>query len=121
MKEFHFLGHTRKITTSEIEGVSVPHGLLKDFIRKYLMLNVEANLFTCYGVGSNNNVVVSHLRFADDTLLMGVKSWANVRALQAVLLLFKAMSGLRVNFHKSMLIGVNIADSWLGEAAYIYS
>ncbi|PNX68360.1 cysteine-rich receptor-like protein kinase, partial [Trifolium pratense] len=27
------------------------------------------------------------------------------------------MSGLRVNFHKSMLVGVNIPDSWLGEAA----
>ncbi|MCI51855.1 putative RNA-directed DNA polymerase, partial [Trifolium medium] len=25
--------------------------------------------------------------------------------------------GLRVNFHKSMLVGVNIPDSWLREAA----
>jgi hypothetical protein len=30
-----------------------------------------------------------HLQFADDTLLIGVKSWANVRALKAVLLLFE--------------------------------
>jgi mannosylglycoprotein endo-beta-mannosidase len=27
------------------------------------------------------------------------------------------MSGLKVNFHKSMQVGVNIADSWLHEAA----
>ncbi|MCI57215.1 putative RNA-directed DNA polymerase, partial [Trifolium medium] len=27
------------------------------------------------------------------------------------------MSDLKVNFHKSMLVGVNIPDSWLGEAA----
>ncbi|PNX63290.1 cysteine-rich receptor-like protein kinase [Trifolium pratense] len=27
------------------------------------------------------------------------------------------MSGLKVNFNKSMLVGVNIPDSWLGEAA----
>ncbi|MCI22831.1 cysteine-rich receptor-like protein kinase, partial [Trifolium medium] len=60
---------------------------------------------------------VSHLQFADDTLLLGEKSWANVRALRAVLVLFETMSGLKVNFNKSMLVGVNITDSWLGEAA----
>jgi hypothetical protein len=27
------------------------------------------------------------------------------------------MLGLKVNFHKSMLVGVNIADSWLRAAA----
>ncbi|CAJ2658361.1 unnamed protein product [Trifolium pratense] len=61
--------------------------------------------------------MVSHLQFADDTLLMGVKSWANVRALRAVLVLFESMSGLKVNFNKSMLVGVNIPESWLDEAA----
>ncbi|GAU36842.1 hypothetical protein TSUD_213660 [Trifolium subterraneum] len=57
------------------------------------------------------------LHFAEDTLLMGTKSWANVRALRVVLVLFDTMSGLKVNFNKSMLVGVNIPDSWLGEAA----
>jgi hypothetical protein len=61
--------------------------------------------------------VVSHLQFAEDTLLMGVKSWANVRALQTVFALFVAVSGLKVNFHKSMLVGVNVVESWLAEAA----
>ncbi|CAJ2669290.1 unnamed protein product [Trifolium pratense] len=78
---------------------------------------VERNMFTGYSVGELAQVSVSHLQFADDTLLMGTKSWANVRALRAVLVLFESMSGLRVNFHKSMLVGVNIPDSWLGEAA----
>jgi len=35
---------------------------------------VEANVFTGYSVGDANPVVVSHLRFADDTLLLGKKS-----------------------------------------------
>ncbi|CAJ2673682.1 unnamed protein product [Trifolium pratense] len=78
---------------------------------------VDRNMFTGYSVGNLAQVSVSHLQFADDTLLMGTKSWANVRALRAVLVLFESMSGLRVNFHKSMLVGVNIPDSWLGEAA----
>jgi hypothetical protein len=62
---------------------------------------------------------VSHLQFADDTLLLGIKSWANVRALRAVLVLFETLSGLKVNFNKSMLVGVNIPESWLGEAASV--
>ncbi|CAJ2670936.1 unnamed protein product [Trifolium pratense] len=78
---------------------------------------VECNLFTGYNVGDITLVSVSHLQFADDTLLLGSKSWANVRALRAGLVLFESMSGLRVNFNKSMLVGVNIPDSWLGEAA----
>jgi hypothetical protein len=60
-----------------------------------------------------NLVSVSHLLFADDTLLLGNKSWANIRALRVVLVLFETMSGLKVNFNKSMLVGVNIANSWL--------
>ncbi|MCI49891.1 cytochrome P450, partial [Trifolium medium] len=64
-----------------------------------------------YSVGVAAPVVVSHLQFADDTLLVGVKSWANVRALRAFLVLFEAVSGLKVSFNKSMLAGVNIAES----------
>ncbi|GAU20182.1 hypothetical protein TSUD_352460 [Trifolium subterraneum] len=80
---------------------------------------VQSNLFTGYTIGSANSTVVSHLQFADDTLLLGVKSWANVRALRTVLVLFENVSELNVNFHKSMLVGVNIGDSWLSEAASV--
>ncbi|CAJ2657308.1 unnamed protein product [Trifolium pratense] len=68
-------------------------------------------------MGEQGLMMMSHLQFADDTLLLGVKSWANVRVLRAVLVLFETMSGLRVDFNKSMLVGVNIPDTWLGEAA----
>ncbi|CAJ2636627.1 unnamed protein product [Trifolium pratense] len=54
---------------------------------------VERNLFTGYSVGIQNPVFVSHLQFSNDTLLIGVKSWANICALRAVLLLFESMSG----------------------------
>ncbi|KEH16957.1 hypothetical protein MTR_0061s0090 [Medicago truncatula] len=73
----------------------------------------------CYKVGAPSSVSVTHLQFADDTLILGVKSWANVRAMRAVLVLFEAMSRLKVNFNKSMLVGVNVSDSWLNEAASI--
>jgi len=39
--------------------------------------------------------------------------------MRAVLYLFEAMSGLKVNFHKSELVGVNVSRSWLLEAAVV--
>ena len=68
-----------------------------------------------------NQVVVSHLQFADDTLLLGNKSWANVWALRAALIIFESMSGLKVNFNKSLLVRINISDSWLNEATVVLS
>jgi len=35
---------------------------------------VEANLFHDYDVGSNGVVLLTHLQFADDTLIFGEKS-----------------------------------------------
>jgi len=62
---------------------------------------VDNHLFHGYKVGSDVSTVVSHLQFADDTLIIAEKSWANVRAMRAVLILFEAISGLKVNFNKS--------------------
>jgi len=39
--------------------------------------------------------------------------------MHAILLLFEALSGLKVNFSKSHLVGVNVATSWLSEAAMV--
>jgi len=39
--------------------------------------------------------------------------------MRVVLLLFEDVSGLKVNFNKSMLTGINISDSWLSEAALV--
>jgi len=37
----------------------------------------------------------------------------------AIIHLFAAMSGLPINFHKSMLVGVNVVDFWLQEVAFV--
>jgi len=80
---------------------------------------VGAHLFTGYGVGNGDEVRLTHLQFADDTLIIGEKSWLNVRTMRLVLLLFEELSGLKVNFHKSMLTGVNISASWLSKTAVL--
>ncbi|MCI07030.1 cysteine-rich receptor-like protein kinase, partial [Trifolium medium] len=93
--------------------------LAADGLNVMMSALVSNRIFTPYGIRPQNSVSVSHLQFADDTLLVGVKNWANVRALKAVLILFESFSGLKVNFHKSMLFGVNVNDSWLHEAASV--
>ncbi|XP_058783098.1 uncharacterized protein LOC131657751 [Vicia villosa] len=61
----------------------------------------------------------SHLQYADDTLIICEKAWSNIRCIKGVSLLFEAMSGLKVNFHKSSLVGVNVSHNWLLEAANV--
>jgi len=103
-------------TTSVLVNGSPTEGI--NILMKSL---VETQLFSGYSIGVDNPVVMSHLQFADDSLLLGTKSWANVRALRAALVIFEAIYGLKVNFNKSMLVGVNIAPSWLNEAAVVLS
>jgi hypothetical protein len=52
---------------------------------------------------------------------VGEKSWANICVLRANLMLFELISGLKVNFHKSLSVGVNISDSWLVDVCLIVS
>jgi len=79
-----------------------------------IMLSViAAGLFNGYRVGRENALCLSHLQFADDTLIIGEKSWLNVRSMRVVLLLFEQVSGLKVSFQKSLLTGVNVSNSWL--------
>jgi len=80
---------------------------------------VDENKFTGYGMGRSSEVCLTHLQFADDTIIFGEKSWLNVCTMRAVLLLFEEVSGLKVNFNKSLLTGVNVSDSWLSEAAMV--
>jgi len=49
---------------------------------------VDQGLFKPYGLGTYGEVTIPNLQFAYDTLPMRVKSWLNIRALKAVLVLF---------------------------------
>jgi hypothetical protein len=84
-----------------VKGIHCPHFcffLVAEGLSVMMRDVVKSNLFTGYTVGSGAPTVVSHLQFTNDILLMGVKIWANVRAQRAVLVIFEAMSDLKVNF-----------------------
>jgi len=80
---------------------------------------IAADMFTGYSVGTLGEVHLTHLQFVDGTLIIGEKNWQNVCSTRAILLLFEEISGLKVNFNKSMLTDVNISGSWLAEAAMV--
>lgn len=53
----------------------------------------------------------------DDSLIVGKASEHNVWGLKAILRCFELMSGLKVNFQKSDIIGINVEDHFLEAAA----
>ena len=68
---------------------------------------MKANLMSGVKVG-NKEVEVSFLQFADDTLFFCEESWSNVVIMKSILRGFELASGLKINFHKSRLAGVNV-------------
>ena len=65
------------------------------------------NLFNEIKVG-NGEVLVSHLQYADDTIIFIKLVVDQLLNVERVLHCFQIMSGLKVNFHKSSLIGIDI-------------
>jgi hypothetical protein len=81
-----------------------------------LMRNaVEGQLFEGFSVG-DNDVLVSHLQYADDTLCIGKPTIQNLWTMKAVLRGFEMVSGLKINFSKSSLMGVNVSDGFMDMA-----
>jgi hypothetical protein len=76
---------------------------------------VEKDLFKGFSVGSEG-LVISHLQYADDTLCIGEATTENLWTLKAILRGFELASGLKVNFRKSCLIGVNVHNSFMESA-----
>ena len=73
-----------------------------------LMRNaVDRNLFEGFQVG-RNGLVISHLQYVDDTLCIGKPTVENLWALKSLLRGFEMVSGLKINFNKISLIGVNV-------------
>jgi hypothetical protein len=77
---------------------------------------VNRNLFKGFEV-KRGGTVISHLQYADGTLCIGEASVENLWTLKALLRGFEMVSGLKVNFYKSCLIGVNVSPDFLRMAS----
>jgi exonuclease III len=76
---------------------------------------VDNNVFHGYKV--SNSILFHTLQFADDTIIMGEGNWDNLWTIKTVLRSFEIVSGLKVNFHKSKLYGMNLDNRFLGASS----
>ena len=73
-----------------------------------LMRNVvRLNLFQGFKMKEDGKEY-SHLQYVDDTICMGKATVQNLWTLRVVLRGFEMVSGLKVNFYKSCLMGINV-------------
>ncbi|GKV23016.1 hypothetical protein SLEP1_g32806 [Rubroshorea leprosula] len=79
---------------------------------------VEKELFKGVTIG-NGATMVSHLQFADDTIFFGEASEDNIRVVKSIMRVFEMASGLKINFGKSQLLGVEVDDDWKTRMACI--
>lgn len=72
-------------------------------------------------VGSSmlGSIIVSHLLFADDTLILCRRYDDQICSLMALLLCFEAVSSLKVNLSKSVIVLVGLVNN-VGDLANIF-
>ncbi|GJV99434.1 RNA-directed DNA polymerase, eukaryota [Tanacetum coccineum] len=69
------------------------------------------------GVYINGSLTLSHLFYADDVVFIGEWSESNIRTIVHVLKCFFLASGLKINLHKSKLMGIGVNSQIVSNGA----
>jgi hypothetical protein len=77
-------------------------------LSRMLEATENSGLVAGFSVGSRNNpgLNVSHLLFANDTLILCGADEEHLRNLQCLFLCFEAVSGLKINLSKSEIVPI---------------
>lgn len=72
-------------------------------LSRMMSTTVDRGLLLVFSIGSRNTVelLVSHLWFADDTLIFCEENHEHLRHLRLSLFMFEVVSGLKINLSKS--------------------
>jgi hypothetical protein len=96
------------------QGDSLSHFLfviVMEALSKMITATVDRGLLSGFSAGSRPPTVnISHLLFVDDTLIFGGANPNHLRYLRVLLLFFEAVSDLKINLAKSVLVHVGIVD-----------
>ena len=86
--------------------------LIKEKLSKLIMTNHEGCL-SGFSVGNSEgrSLAVSHLLFADDTLIFCDADLDQILILRMILIWFEAVSGLKINLGKSNLVPVGVVHN----------
>lgn len=83
-------------------------------LKKAVDLHLWAGLPVC-----KNGPILTHLQFADDTVIFARPDPTTLYNIKSVLILFQLTSGLKINFHKSEILGINVEDEKLQDMARV--
>ncbi|XP_058760611.1 uncharacterized protein LOC131633951 [Vicia villosa] len=86
-----------------------------------VMFNKAAELGSFDGFQVSNNLTVRILQFADDTVIVGRGCWKNLWTVKSIFRGFELISGLKVNFSKSKVYGVNLQKSFMDSVSQFLS
>lgn len=82
----------------------------------HLLLVRASDVGLIEGISMGNGPKLTHLQFADDTLIILRNTEESCKGIKVVLTLFEIMSGLKINFSKSKLFvnksDTSVADGW---------
>jgi hypothetical protein len=90
--------------------------MVADGLGALMRMAVDKGRFKPFLVG-RSGLPVSILQYADDTLCIREASVDNLWALKVILRGFELASGLKVNFWKSCIMGVNVSGEFLHMAS----
>ncbi|GJZ78702.1 RNA-directed DNA polymerase, eukaryota [Tanacetum coccineum] len=79
---------------------------------------VTTGLYKGASIG-RGNINVSHLLYTDDAIFVGELSHSNAYNLVCLLQCFYMVSGLKINVHKSKILGVNVLDEEVSSMALV--
>ncbi|XP_057733852.1 uncharacterized protein LOC130949032 [Arachis stenosperma] len=92
--------------------------LVVDVLNRMIGEAVRNNRISPLLVG-RDKIELSHLQFADDTILFCPPEEETIRNYKRLLRCFEMMSGLSINFEKSNLIPVNCSQEWVSHMCQI--
>jgi hypothetical protein len=87
--------------------------IVMEAFSKLFSITVQMGFHSSFSVGSSSNgeINISHLLFADDTLVFCGASPDHLLYLRMLLLSFEAVSGLKISLDKSVLVPVGLVDN----------
>ena len=86
---------------------------MSEVLSKMLNVTVEQGLLSGFSLGTRafSELVVSHSLFANDTLIFCEASSEQILYVRLNLLCFEAISGLRVNLGKSIIVAIGEVEN----------
>ncbi|XP_035831785.1 uncharacterized protein LOC118480909 [Helianthus annuus] len=107
------------MTTVDLNPLSpLPFLLVMEALSNIFVKAGEAGLFKGFKT-PNNGPKISHLFYADDALILGERDKDSMLNVARFLRIFYMCSGLKLNLHKSNLVGLGVEDWEINEIAKV--